>query len=152
MAWRVISRITDSVKCPTLSLRKCLPRVAGRSDELFGASGPDARWTFDHALGDFCRLDVLEALSAMAGRLAQSRGQKSAELGPGPRPFQLPGLAPAPQSLAIPLHPRSTRFGREISPTSDTSAGRGLWPSPPLPRDFSAARWFRENREDASIP
>src|SRR5579864_3223635 len=25
MAWRVISRITDSVKCETLSLRKCLP-------------------------------------------------------------------------------------------------------------------------------
>src|SRR5260370_42428842 len=26
MAWRVISRMTDSVKCETLSLRKCLGR------------------------------------------------------------------------------------------------------------------------------
>src|SRR5215472_12136852 len=80
MAWRVISRITDSVKCSTLSLRKCLPRVAGRWDEWFGGPGLDARRTFDHALGDFCRLDVLldllEARSAMAGRLAQSRGQR----------------------------------------------------------------------------
>src|SRR5215831_11671836 len=113
MAWRVISRITDSVKCPTLSLRKCLPRVAGRSDELFGAPGPDAGWTFDHALGDFCRLDVLldllEARSAMAGRLAQSRGQKSAEQGPGPRPFQLSGLAPC---SPIPCNPASSAINQ----------------------------------------
>src|SRR5215469_3218687 len=156
MAWRVISRITDSVKCSTLSLRKCLPRVEGRWDESFGGPGLDARRTFDHALGDFCRLDVLldllEARSAMAGRLAQSRGQASGEQGTPAACASASRPGPCSQSLAIPLPPRSPRFGREISPRSCTARGRGLWLSPPLPRDSSAARWFRENTEDASTP
>src|ERR1022692_110203 len=38
IACRVISRMTDSVKCPTLSLRKCLPGAEKRAPETAGAS------------------------------------------------------------------------------------------------------------------
>src|SRR5579863_5037862 len=56
MAWRVISRITDSVKRPTLSLRNCLP-VAGAGAR--DTAGAPFRVSLARS-GDFGRKEVFE--------------------------------------------------------------------------------------------